>query len=268
MPKVAAGRRWRLGVIGILLAAMCAAGMLWQTSSEAGGAPLDPQIAAFAKDNQIQLAIALSKETPQRLNGELVVELIGPAGQKLAEARKDLQDSAPLTSHRLNLTRADCPTDQLRVRISFAGRKAEIPLGKVLLVKAHEMSLSGGQEFHAGGPGSLSCEVHGVRSIASTIPLPGSEVSVRLRDKDGKNHDVYKGRTGASGRADVQFDVPMSRPVRIRWKSSHARPLARRRSSVRCASAPMPRSCSSATGPSISRATSSICVPWCCGRST
>lgn len=207
-PKVAAARRVRLGVIGILLAALCAAGLLWQTSSEAGGAPLEPQVAAFVKDNQIQLAVALSKETPQRLNGELVVELFSPAGQKLAEARKDLQDSPPLTSHRMNLPQADLATDQLRVRVSFAGRKAEVGLGKVLLVKAHEMSVTGGQEFHAGGPGSLSCEVHGVRTIASTIPLPGSEVSVRLRDKDGKNHDVYKGRTANNGRADVQFDVP------------------------------------------------------------
>src|SRR5258708_2626213 len=206
--KVAAIRRWRLGVVGILLAILCAAGLLWQTSSEAGGAPMEPQVAAFVKDNQIQLAVALSKETPQRLNGELVVELFNPAGQKLAEARKDLQDSPPLTSHKLILTQAELPIDPLRLRVSFGGRTAEIPLGKVLLVKAHEMSVTGGQEFHAGGPGSLSCEVHGVRSIAATIPLPGSEVNVRLRDKDGKNHDLYKGRAGANGRADVQIDVP------------------------------------------------------------
>jgi hypothetical protein len=206
--KVAAVRRWRLGFVGILLATLCATGLLWQTSSEAGGAPLDPEVAAIIKDNHIQVAVALARETSQRLTGVLAVELIGPSGQKLAEARKELQGAASLSSQRFDLATADMPAKQLRLRVLFAGRKAEIALDKVLLVKAHETSLIGGQEFHAGAPASLSCAVNGVRSLAETVPLAGSEVVVRLRDKAGKNLDVFKGRTDASGRANVRFDVP------------------------------------------------------------
>ena len=105
--EVGAVRRWRLGVVAILVATLCATGLLWQTSSEAGGAPLEPQVAAFIKDKQIQVAIALAKEAPQRLNGALAVELIGPSGEKLAAARKDLQDAASLSSQRLDLAMAE-----------------------------------------------------------------------------------------------------------------------------------------------------------------
>jgi hypothetical protein len=169
---------------------------------------MEPQVAALIKDKQLQVAVALAKEAQPKLTGTLAVELIGPAGERLAEARKELKDADPLVSHRFELKAAQMPAERQQLRVSFDGRKTEIPLGKVLLAKAHETSLSGGQEFHAGGPASLTCEVHGVRSVAQTIPLPGSEVVVRLRDKAGKSHEVYKGRTGAGGLADVQFEVP------------------------------------------------------------
>ncbi len=204
--NIGAARGWRLAVLGVVLAMLWATGMLWQTASEAGGAALEPQVAAIVKDKQLVVAVALGKETPQRLTGTLVVELIGPTGQRLGEARTELQDSDPLTSHRLTL--APAAAEQARLRVSFAGRQTEVPLARVLLIKAHEMSLSGGQEFHAGGPAALTCTVHGVRSLTETIPLPGSAVIVRLRDKAGKNHDAYKGRTGVAGRANIEFAVP------------------------------------------------------------
>src|SRR5438105_2524398 len=98
-PKVGAVRRWRVGVVGVLLAVLCATGLMWQTSTQAGGAPLEPQVAAIVKDNQIVVAVALGKETPQRLSGALMVELIGPGEKSLALSRIALANEATLTSH-------------------------------------------------------------------------------------------------------------------------------------------------------------------------
>ena len=57
---------------------------------------------------------------------------------------------------------------------------------KVLLVKAHETAVSSGQEFFAGSSASLRCEVHGVKTMTETVPLPGSSVTVRMKDPDLK----------------------------------------------------------------------------------
>ena len=201
-------RHWRLGALGVALAALCATSLLWQSATEAGATPFEPQVAAVQKDRQLQVAVALAKEKASKLNGTLGIELIGATGQTLDDARKELRDAEPLTSHRFNLETPSGPTDRLFLRVSFAGRKSEIALGKVMLAKGHETTLSGGQQLHAGGPASLTCSVNGIRSITESLPLAGSEVIVRLRDKAGKSHEVYKGRTGAGGMADVQFEVP------------------------------------------------------------
>jgi hypothetical protein len=192
------------------LAALGAAVLLWHPSSEAGGAPFDPLVTAIAKDKQLQIAVALPKETAQRVSGTLAVELLGANGQRLADTRTDLRDSDPLSGKRLVLATVPAANEAARLRVTFGGRQAEVPLAKAMLVKAHEMTLSGGQDMHVGAPATLSCNVHGVRSAIDTVPLPGSEVVVRLRDNTGtgKPRDLFSGRTGASGRADIQFDVP------------------------------------------------------------
>jgi hypothetical protein len=136
------GKWWRFGAVGGLLVGLVAAWLLWQASSEAGGAPLEPQVAAVVKGQQLQVAVALAKEPAQRLSGTLTVELVGPAGERVAEARQELRDAEPLTSLRFDLTPAPASTDKARLRVSFDGRQAEVPLAKVLLAKAHEMSLS------------------------------------------------------------------------------------------------------------------------------
>src|SRR5947209_5438600 len=101
--QIAKARTWRLGGSALLLAGLCAAALLWHSSSEAGGVPLEPQIAAFVKDKQLQVVVALAKETPLRLSGTLTVELLGAAGERLADASKELQDAEPFTSYRFDL---------------------------------------------------------------------------------------------------------------------------------------------------------------------
>src|ERR1043166_2918302 len=203
-----AARSWRISAVGLALAALWAASLLWDSATEAGGLPFEPQVAALPKDGQLQIAVALPKENAAKLSGTLAIELIGPKGQVLDDARKELRDADALTSHRFNLETPAGPLDRLALRLSFGGRKTEVPLGKVLLAKGHEMTLAGGQQLHAGGSASLTCSVNGIRSITESLPLAGSEVIVRLRDKAGKVHEVYKGRTGVNGTADVQFEVP------------------------------------------------------------
>ena len=100
------------------------------------------------------------------------------------------------------------PADQVTLVCKFGKEKIESPLAKVLLVKAHETTLSSGQEFFAGSKASLRCEVHGVKSVAETMPLAGASVIVRLKDKDGKVTPLFEGKAGANGVADVEFKVP------------------------------------------------------------
>src|SRR5262249_27983398 len=64
------------------------------------------------------------------------------------------------------------------------------------------------QELHAGTSAALRCGVHSVKSISETVPLPGASVEVQLKNKDGKAVDLYKGKAGADGTANVAFQVP------------------------------------------------------------
>ncbi len=99
----------------------------------------------------------------------------------------------------------------------------------MLLVKAHETTLTAGKEFFAGSDAALRCEVHGVKSIAKTVPLPGAAVTIRLKGQDGKTISVYEGKVGDDGVANIQFKVPEKcRPARTSWKSPRNRRSARR----------------------------------------
>src|SRR5262249_6076260 len=78
--------------------------------------------------------------------------------------------------------------------------------------KAHETSLSAGQEYHAGSPASLRCAVHSVKSLTESVPLAGADVVVQLRTTEGKRLPLYAGKTGANGVAEAQFTVPAVAP--------------------------------------------------------
>src|SRR5262249_45730287 len=49
-------------------------------------------------------------------------------------------------------------------------------------------------------------------TVSETLALPGSEVIVLLRDKAGKKQELYKGKTGKDGLADVNFQIPDTAP--------------------------------------------------------
>ncbi len=67
--------------------------------------------------------------------------------------------------------------------------------------------LTSGQEFFAGAPAALRCEVHRVKSLTETEPVVASVV-VQLTGKDGKAILLYEGQTAADGVAEVRFRTP------------------------------------------------------------
>jgi hypothetical protein len=206
--NIASGSLWRLAVVGGFLAVAGVSSLLWQGVTQAGGGALEARTVAVVKDKQLQLAVLVGKDPSQRLTGTLAAELIGPGGERLADARKELESADGWAVHGLTLTPVPASLDQARLRISFGGRQTEVPLAHALLAKGHETILKAGTELNSGGLASLYCSVHGVRSVTDTVPLPGSAVVVQLRDKDGKSHELFKGRTGSRATPDFEFTVP------------------------------------------------------------
>ncbi len=85
----------------------------------------------------------------------------------------------------------------------------DVPLGDIVLAKAHETSLVSGQQFFSGSRTVLQCKVHGVKSLTEEVPLEGAEVEIRLRDKNNnKTHTVYTGKTDKKGESLAEFQVP------------------------------------------------------------
>ncbi len=167
--------------------------------------PLTPACAAgFQTTDKLVLTVNLPAADQPRPAAPLRVELIGADGKLLDSGEQPAQ---PGESKRFELLSPKTPADKVTLRCSFGKDRMETPLASVLLVKAHETALSGGQEFYAGAPASLRCEVHGVKSFAETIPLAAS-VTIQLTGKDGKPISVYEGKTGPDGVAEARFDTP------------------------------------------------------------
>ncbi len=118
-----AGRRWA--------DRRCAgAAALWsQPPREAGTQTLHAAIAAVRTDRQLRVAVALPSEMP-RLSGTLAVELLDASGKRLAESHTELHDAPALRSRRLDLGPIVGKLDGARLRIAFAGRRAEVPLAR------------------------------------------------------------------------------------------------------------------------------------------
>ena len=137
----------------------------------------------------------------------LRVELIDPDGKRIDSGEQQAQPGDAPAAYRFELMSPKLPADKVTLRCTFGKEKMETPLDRVLLVKAHETALSGGQEFYAGAPASLRCEVHGVKSFTETVPLAAS-VSIQLAGKDGKPIPLFQGKTGPDGVAEARFDTP------------------------------------------------------------
>jgi hypothetical protein len=204
--------RWYYPWLPITAGAVIVAGivtlmLLGPPGSRAHGAP--PKLeatAGFQTTDHLTLTVALSGSSPVAPRGKLAVELLDAEGKVLAHDTQEVQPADEPSSHRFQFDALKVPTDKITVRCRFGDQKpVEAPLAKLLLVKAHETALSTGEEFIAGTRAVMRCEVHGVKSLTETIPLPGATVAVRLRGEDGKTHEVYEGKAGAEA---VDFQVP------------------------------------------------------------
>jgi hypothetical protein len=194
----------------VLVAAVVALLVLGPRSQEAAAAVLKPEArAGFQTMDKLVLTVSLPAAADRKVKDNLRVELVGPDDKVLADKEREVQLEAAATSHRFEFDTPKVPADKVRVRCQFGKEEFNVALNKILLVKAHETALSSGQEFHAGSPAALRCEVHGVKSVTETVPLAGATVAVRLRSADGKKtYDLYEGKAGENGVADVQFKMP------------------------------------------------------------
>src|SRR5262249_4958238 len=98
--------------------------------------------------------------------------------------------------------------EKITVRVKAGKQQSQVVLGKVLLQKAHETTLTASTDLFAGSRAALRCSVRGVRSLTKTVPLAGADVTVRLLPNSGKAHSLYTGKAGADGVAAVSFTVP------------------------------------------------------------
>jgi 5-hydroxyisourate hydrolase-like protein (transthyretin family) len=203
------GKRWiPLVAATALIAAGAGYLCLVPPGGQARAATLAPEHAAgFQTTEKLLLTLSLNGPEGKKVSGDLHVQIVGPENQIVAEQKKpvELQGS---DSFRFEFPPPKTPVQQLKLRCAFGKDNFEVDLPKILLVKAHETSLSAGQEFHAGSSTSLRCTVQGVKSSTESVPLPGATVEVKLTAKDGKTHTLYSGKTGADGVAPVEIKLP------------------------------------------------------------
>jgi hypothetical protein len=198
MPGAQPGRwccqRLRLGLaVAGLLAGLV---LLGQALSQAEAPPFSPQALAFFPSKD-KLVVAVT--APGADKQPLSVELLGADGKRVAAGKR--------VGPRFELRADPAKAETYTLRCRRGESRKDIPLKSVLLARGHETSVVGGQEFFAGSTAVLRCGVHGVRSVRETVPLPGAEVTVRLRGKDGKARELYSGKL-AGQTADLKLPIP------------------------------------------------------------
>jgi hypothetical protein len=198
--------------LGILLAG-AAVVCLWQTPNQADAAALTAKDAGVFKDKD-KLLITLNVANPdaKELRATLKVELFDAKGKSVGKAEQKLKQKEAAAYYRFQLPLTGLPADQVTLRCHLGDKEQfKAKVSELMLVKAHETTLSSGQEFVAGSTASLRCTVQGVKSLTESIPLGGSEVSISLKGKEKISailHSLYKGKTGADGSVTAEFKVP------------------------------------------------------------
>jgi uncharacterized protein YfaS (alpha-2-macroglobulin family) len=160
------------------------------------------------KDNKFWVAVSLTNSGEGKLHGILHVELIDKDGKALSTTDKDIDQADKTASYQFEFPAEGRDTEGLKLRYSFGKEKFETELANILLAKAHETAIVTSPEFYSGSSAAFRCEVHGVKSVVETVPLPGSSVEVKLQGKDGKQYDLYKGKTGDDGLARADMKLP------------------------------------------------------------
>lgn len=207
--KLCAGSPGRLGVAASLLVGIAGLALLSQSASRAGAPPFAQQaVAVFTGDNKLVLAVSLVNPQEQELTGQLDVEVLGAGGKVLARAGQAIAQKTRAAGYRFELAADKGDAGSLLIRSRFGKNTLTSPLNKILLQKGHETGLTTGVEFFAGSTAPFRCSVHGARTPIETLPLPGSEVTLALKDRDGKAQQLYTGRTDKDGVAEADFRVP------------------------------------------------------------
>ncbi|MCS7045631.1 MAG: MG2 domain-containing protein [Gemmataceae bacterium] len=154
----------------------------------------------------MRVGVGLASDANQPLSGTLLVELLDAAGRIINRAEKEVRPETGQYAVGFNLGGAK--PDQLSLRVTVGKQKHETAVAKALLLKAHETSLTASTEFVTGSRTSVLCGVHGVASLTDTVPLPGSEVRVQLKDEKGGMHQLYAGKVGGDGLANIELEIP------------------------------------------------------------
>jgi len=201
----------RFGALASAFAVLPIVALLVHEPPPAEAAPvLSAEAAAVQKttDNKFWVAVTLTNAGDKKLEGTLRVELLDKDGRSLANEKKAVAQGDKSASYHFEFPAAGRDTEGLKLRYSFGKEKFETELSKILLAKAHETSVATSPELYSGSSAALRCDVHAVKSVVETFPLPGSTVEVKLRAKDGKVFDLYKGQTGDDGLARAEMKVP------------------------------------------------------------
>jgi hypothetical protein len=199
----------RIGMVGGALLALLGLILVGQHAGKAGAATISEKTTAgFQTTEKLLVTVGLANPDAKNLQGTLRVELRDANRNILAVKEQDVQQSEKAGSYRFDLPNSNVSPDKLTLSCQFGKQQFEVPMSKILVVKAHETSLTSSQEFLAGTTAAIRCGVHGVKSITETIPLAGAEVDIRLRAKDGKVFPLLSSKTGADGIAEAQIKVP------------------------------------------------------------
>ncbi len=200
--------RWsQLGLLAMVVIAATAVFLTTNTPQQARGEqPQARATAGFQDKDKLLLTIHLPPSSEGRERGQLILELLAD-GKILQKSEREVKLAAEGSSEGFELP-APKNADQVTVRCTLDRKQFEVPLQRILLLKPHETALSASQELFAGSTTAIRCEVHGVRSLSETIPLPHSSIQVAFKDRTGKVVSRCEGQTGSTGSAALQVPVP------------------------------------------------------------
>ncbi|MCS7167198.1 MAG: MG2 domain-containing protein [Gemmatales bacterium] len=202
----------RIGTVLALLGLVMAGG-LWLMRSSPVHAGILVNDSAVAYQTADKLLIAVTLEHPQSgkdgapLSGTLKVSLVDKAGQIVATRQSAINQKEFAESYRFEFEKPQAPPHELQLRIEFGKEQLEVPLAKVLLVKAHETAVLASRDWHQGSRAAIRLQVQGVKSLTETVPV-AAEYCVCLVNQDGKKIPLEKGRTDAKGAATLAVQVP------------------------------------------------------------
>jgi hypothetical protein len=184
--------------------------LMVQQASQAETATLSPQNAAVvAAGGKLQIIVDLSEQRGAKKMARLEAELLDADGKSVGKAEGMGSKERP-AHFQLEIPQPKVTLNKLKLVCRWQGQKFAVPVRRVVLARAHETSLSAGQEYYAGSTAAVRCGVHSVRSYVATRPLAGARVDISLRPTEGKGKTtrVYAGKTGTDGNVLAEFPVP------------------------------------------------------------